>query len=195
MPGYDPGMQRHHLLPMQLLRHPGLRRMFDRLHGAAQRFDNFRRNGLLLPCAEAAALRSGLPLHRGPHRLYSALVAERVGRIEAHWSVRHAADPDAAAGEARMRLGLLQRALARLLLQNAQKFALNRRDPRWQDTDFSELDAMADSLWADTAVKVLTASPAFTSSHARFGGNGAMTDRGVGNLATRRKEVLMLDAP
>ena len=46
-------------------------------------FDDFRRNGLLLPANDAAAIRLGLPLHRGPHHSYNELVFERVGQIEA----------------------------------------------------------------------------------------------------------------
>ena len=30
-------------------------------------FDDFRSNGLLLPANDTAAVRIGLPLHRGPH--------------------------------------------------------------------------------------------------------------------------------
>lgn len=65
-PGHQKGMQRHHLLPLQLLGQTGLRRMFDALGGATPRFDDFRTNGLLLPASEEAGLVLGLPLHRDP---------------------------------------------------------------------------------------------------------------------------------
>ncbi|WP_254913069.1 AHH domain-containing protein [Novosphingobium sp. B 225] len=82
-PGYEPGLQRHHLLPRQLLS----RRCFGTLFGALGLdrvgFDDFRRNGLLLPANDEASVRIGLPLHRGPHRTYNELVLERVGQIEA----------------------------------------------------------------------------------------------------------------
>ena len=150
-PSYDPGLQRHHLLPRQLL----TTRCFGKLFSAAGAdrlgFDDFRRNGLLLPASDAAALRIGLPLHRGPHRSYNALVIERVGQIEAGWAARTARTPDVALQDAYMRLGLLQRALRRRLLDVVRKpFALNRNDPLGGVVDFAELDAMADALWPAT---------------------------------------------
>jgi hypothetical protein len=49
-----------------------------------------------------------------------------------------------------MRLGLLQRALRRRLLDPlGRRFALSRNDPFGKPADFSELDAMADALWSD----------------------------------------------
>ena len=146
-PSYEPGLQRHHLLPRQLLSARCFGKLFDAAGAAGLGFDDFRRNGMLLPSSEAAALRIGLPLHRGPHRCYNALVIERVGQIEAGWSIHHARSPDLALHEAYMRLALLQRALRRRLLDVARKpFALNRRDP----LGFAELDAMADALWPAT---------------------------------------------
>ena len=59
-------------------------------------FDDFRANGLLLPATDDATLRTGMPLHRGPHRRYNELVIERVGRIEASWSQRRLTDPECA---------------------------------------------------------------------------------------------------
>ena len=81
-------MQRHHLLPRQLLNTRGLAGMLARLGREHIGFDDFRRNGLLLPASISAALRVGLPMHRGPHRSYNAMVADRVGQIEADWSRR-----------------------------------------------------------------------------------------------------------
>ncbi|MEJ2457216.1 MAG: AHH domain-containing protein, partial [Novosphingobium sp.] len=109
-------MQRHHLLPRQVLARSAFVRMFETVGGKRQRFDDFRTNGLLLPCREPTALRLGLPLHRGPHRRYSGMVMERVGQIEAAWSRMHLFSPEDAAVQAHMRLALLQRALRRFLL-------------------------------------------------------------------------------
>lgn len=150
-PGYDPGLQRHHLLPRQLLS----TRCFGKLFSAAGAdflgFEDFRRNGLLLPASDAAAVRIGLPLHRGPHRSYNALVIERVGQIEAGWSSASARTPDLALRDAYMRLGLLQQALRRRLLAVERRpFALNRNDPLGAEVNFSELDAMAGALWPAT---------------------------------------------
>jgi hypothetical protein len=150
-PDHDPGLQRHHLLPRQLLG----RRCFGPLIEAVGRerigFDDFRSNGLLLPASDSAALRMALPLHRGPHNNYNAMVIERVGQVEASWSAIRGRAPEIALVEALQRLTLLQRALRRRLLDPARKrLALNRHDPLGRTVDFAELDALAESLWPST---------------------------------------------
>lgn len=82
-PGYDPSFQRHHLLPRQLLSTRCFGTMFEQIGRKPVGFDNFRANGLLLPATDRATLRTGMPLHRGPHRRYNEMVIERVGRVEA----------------------------------------------------------------------------------------------------------------
>lgn len=125
--------------------------MFASIGGERYRFEDFRENGLLLPCDEVAALRMGLPLHRGPHPLYTQLVIERVGQIEAAWSGARGADPAAAAVGAHMRLDLLQRALRRYLLAGRRRhMRLNRHDPIGAGVDFTELDETVDKLWGAT---------------------------------------------
>lgn len=147
-PGYRAGMQRHHLLPRQLLAQGWFASMIDQVGGEPLGLDDFRANGLLLPALEQAAQVLGLPLHRGPHRHYNEVVIERVGQIEAGWQVRRLRDPDLARCELVMRLRLLQQALRRNLLQPARALArLNRHDPAWNTIDFSDLDAMAEALW------------------------------------------------
>lgn len=150
-PGHDAGLQRHHLLPRQLLS----QRCFGPLFGALGRqrlgFDDFRHNGLLLPANDEAAVRMALPLHRGPHRGYNGMVIERVGQIEAGWARTASRSPDAALTEALMRLRLLQRALRRRLLSPARgQISLSRFDPRGRAVDFAELDALVDQLWPVT---------------------------------------------
>jgi len=146
--GYDPGLQRHHLLPRQLLSQRCFGRMFADVGRARVGFDDFRRNGLLLPASERASLSTGLPLHRGPHRRYTEVVIARVGRIEARWSLVRRSDDAAALIEALLRLHLLQGALRRQLLAQRRRVLLNRKDPLGTGFDFTELDAMADALWA-----------------------------------------------
>jgi hypothetical protein len=147
-PGYDSALQRHHLLPRQLLS----QRCFGTLFGALGRervgFDDFRANGLLLPASEEATVRTGMPLHRGPHRHYNEMVIARVGRIEASWATERGHHPETALTEALMRLQLLQGALRRRLLAERRRVLLNRRDPLGAGFDFTELDAMAELLWA-----------------------------------------------
>ena len=150
-PGHDPALQRHHLLPRQLLSRRCFGTLFDQIGSDAVGFNDFRANGLLLPAREEAAIRMGMPLHRGPHSHYNEMVIERVGTIERGWSASRPIKHEAALGEALMRLSLLQRALRRRLLSSAgNRFALNRRDPLAVSLDFTDLDAMADALWGET---------------------------------------------
>lgn len=150
-PDYQADMQRHHLLPRQLLGTRGLSGMFAQLGRERIGFDDFRRNGLLLPASIAAALLVGLPMHRGPHRSHNAMVADRVGQIEADWSRKVGHCSGQANGEAVLRLDLLQRALRRRLLEGGQgRLMLNRKDPSRSGQDFTQLDAMVDQLWAGT---------------------------------------------
>lgn len=149
-PGYDPGLQRHHLLPRQLLGKRCFGAMFDAIGRKPVGFDDFRANGLLLPATAAATYRTGMPLHRGPHHQYNALVIERVGRIEARWSSARLCDQGRALEEALLRLSLLQSALRTRLLQERRRMILNRNDPLGTGFDFAELDAMAESLWQAT---------------------------------------------
>lgn len=149
-PGHDPGMQRHHLLPRQLLGRRCFASMFDEIGREPVGFDDFRTNGLLLPATEDATLRVGMPLHRGPHRQYIELAIERVGCIEERWSQARKKDTQAALQEALLRLALLQSALRRRLLNERHRMILNRKDPLGTGFDFAELDAMAEALWDAT---------------------------------------------
>jgi hypothetical protein len=149
-PEFDPGLQRHHLLPRQLLSRNCFTPMLEALGREAVDFEDFRCNGLLLPANDRAALRIGLPLHRGPHRDYNAMVIERVGQIEEVWSATRPRAPEIALEVAYHRLELLQRALRRRLLAQHRRLRLNRHDPLGSGLDFSEIDAMAGLLWPAT---------------------------------------------
>jgi hypothetical protein len=143
-------LQRHHLLPRQLVSVSSLARLFDRLGREAIGLEDFRRNGLLLPSSEQAARILGLPLHRGPHRDYNRMVIDRVGLIEGSWSRERLRRGDAALGSVLFRLRLLQQALRRRLLQpGSRRLVLNGRDPALANDAFAELDAMADLLWSE----------------------------------------------
>jgi hypothetical protein len=148
--GYRAGMQRHHLLPLQLLSARCFGPLFDRLGRDRVGFDDFRRNGLLLPATEKAAVTIGLPLHRGPHGDYNRMVAERVGQIEAHWAATRPRDSGRALEHALMRLALLQSALRRRLLAESRRLRLNRLDPLGAGRDFSQIDALVEDLWRET---------------------------------------------
>lgn len=149
---YSPGMQRHHVLPCQVGAARCFSRLFDAIGTDRAGLDDFRRNGVLLPATEANARLLALPLHRGPHRHYSSMVMMRIGRIEQHWSRERLRGSDRATVEAAQRVNLLRRALRKGLLDPRRgKPALNRRDPALAPDAFSELDAMADLLWAESA--------------------------------------------
>lgn len=164
-PDYDSGLQRHHLLPRQLLSERCFGALFDTIGRKRIGFDDFRSNGLLLPACDVAAVRIGLPLHRGPHHNYNALVIQRVGQVEAGWSAVRFREPEAALETALMRLSLLQRALRRRLLDpRRNRFVLNRGDPLGASLDFAELDAMVDSLWPETEVGQPGNVPVFAQS-------------------------------
>ena len=93
-----------------------------------------------------------MPLHRGPHRAYNALVRERFGQIEERWSQLRARAPEIALDEALMRLDLLRNALRRKLLDGERRpYRLNRYDPLGKGVDFTELDAMAEALWSSSS--------------------------------------------
>lgn len=149
-PDYDPGLQRHHILPRQVLTKPCFHPMLSAIGRERLCFDDFRRNGLLLPANDDAALRVGLPLHRGPHRSYNAMVIERFGQIEQGWASTRLRAPEVALQDTLERLQLLQRALRRRLLDQQHRLRLNRHDPLGAGVDFAELDAMADLLWPAT---------------------------------------------
>jgi A nuclease family of the HNH/ENDO VII superfamily with conserved AHH len=149
-PGFRPDLQRHHLLPRQLLARPCFVPLIRHLGRDRIGFDDFRCNGMLLPASDTAALRLGLPLHRGPHRTYNELVFERVGEIEAHWAAVRPRRPELALSEALSELALLQQALRQRLLSERHPLQLNRRDPHRPAQDFAVLDAMAARLWAAT---------------------------------------------
>lgn len=149
MAGYTPGLQRHHILPRQLLANPAVAGMLCSLGSNRIGFNDFRRNGLLLPSTEAGAARIGLPMHRGPHRHYNEMVLERVGQIATVWNKARHNMPEHADRDALGRMDRLQRAL-RLRLLDPRRWEgnlLSRHDPA---LDFSHLDRMADQLWTAT---------------------------------------------
>jgi A nuclease family of the HNH/ENDO VII superfamily with conserved AHH len=164
--GYDPGLQRHHLLPRQLLHEPCFARLIEIVGRESIGYDDFRCNGLLLPASERMALRIGLPLHRGPHRDYNAMVIARVGQIESGWGRRRLCEPGAAREEALFRLRLLQRGLRRRLLDPRRRpILLNRRQLVGPAIDFAELDAMAEMLWGELeGVQAEVEAPSFAAS-------------------------------
>ncbi len=79
--GYRSGWQRHHLIPCQLAAHPEAGPVLASIAPYGFVFDDFARNGILLPASDAAARASGLPVHAGPHPGYNRRVAAIVTAI------------------------------------------------------------------------------------------------------------------
>ncbi|RYY33712.1 MAG: hypothetical protein EOP59_17270 [Sphingomonadales bacterium] len=150
-PVHSGDLQRHHLLPRQAIDWPGLQRLFDCLGRERIGFDDFRRNGLLLPSRESAVLRLGLPLHLGPHRDYNQMVIERLGGIERSWARRRTCNADAARKSAAIRIGLLQAALRKRILEQRRPIRFHRADPLDHNRDFTILDSLAEDLWRASA--------------------------------------------
>lgn len=152
LPGHAVDLQRHHLLPRQAIDWPALQRLFEAVGRERIGFDDFRRNGMLLPARASAALRLGLPLHRGPHRDYNRMVLERLGTIEASWARQRPRNEHAAGAAAVLRIGLLQKALRRRILDRRNPVRFNHSDPLGHGRDFALLDSLAEELWAASAV-------------------------------------------
>lgn len=141
--------QRHHLVPIAILRRPQMAAMFEHLDAEGFALQHWTRNGLMLPACERAALWSGHALHRGPHRGYSDVVTARVETIRAHFAAQAPRDIRAARRTAVMRLHVLQDAARRALTdRHGIGFWLNRRDPMRLFVDRPYLDDAIDRLFA-----------------------------------------------
>lgn len=143
-----PHMHRHHIIPVRLFRKGPLSPFLSALRGAGVWANDFTRNGLFLPSREEEAVALHLPLHRGPHRLYSDMVAARLDGIAR--SYRGPPAPPLLA-EAAWRVRMMQAALTRTLAEARLARPLNRFDPMLRAQDFTQIDAMIDRLWADSA--------------------------------------------
>lgn len=153
--GYNPRYQRHHLIPLQAASIPEvieplneIDRDIDCRKGGFD-FDNFDKNGVLLPSDEQMALQTGHPLHRGPHPRYNELVIERLLLI-----IRLSNQIDNQVQRKvffRLRIGILQSVLRRALVGSALPvFRLNRKDPGLSSSDFAQLDSCVDALYLAT---------------------------------------------
>lgn len=75
------GYQRHHLIPVNIIRNHAFAKLFASVAAAGFNPHCFLNNGFLLPATEIESARTGLPLHRGPHRQYDDLIAECLNMI------------------------------------------------------------------------------------------------------------------
>jgi hypothetical protein len=93
-------------------------------------------------------MRSGLPLHRGPHRRYNELVAYRVAAIFRDLPCIYY--QRAAREDAVERLHLLTGALRTGLYGSQLRISLNQRDPLNTVVNFDHIDSACDAIWLAT---------------------------------------------
>jgi len=102
-----------------------------------------------------------IPLHRGLHRGYNVVGAERVGQIEAAQTRMPLRGPEVALDNAALRRDWLKCApWRRFLGENLAKMQLERTDCLELNIDFADLDALADRLWADAVGTAEEGGPA-----------------------------------
>jgi hypothetical protein len=130
------GFQRHHVIPVNVIGSGVFAGLFALITHVGFSPHSFVANGLLLPSTENMAMQTGLPLHRGPHRQYDALIAEGLNMV---WEgMRQGPMPDNVTV-----LRLLSEFVGhvRRTLQNDGALLLNRYDPRVTNLALSSLDA------------------------------------------------------
>lgn len=120
------GYQRHHLIPLEVVRHPAFADIFSAVGRVGFNPHDFASNGVCLPGCEALAIRTGLPLHRGPHPHYTQFVSEQVAFLCRDVSLKAPSAPMALM----VKLSHLQGSLRRSLDRSNTSLWLNRRDPR-----------------------------------------------------------------
>ncbi len=142
---YNPHYQRHHLIPLQVASIADVIRPLNNRMSGGFDFDNFDKNGVLLPANEKLALQTGRPLHRGPHPRYNELVIDRlllIIRLSDKIANGHQRQ-----AFFRFRIDLLQLTLRRALIGSGlARLRLNKRDPGPSSAAFRGLDACIDIL-------------------------------------------------
>lgn len=127
------GYQRHHLIPLQIVRHRSFAAMFANLSDFGFRAHDFATNGVCLPACERIALETGLPLHRGPHRQYTQLVSEQIAFLFGN-------QPQGNFVALMVGLSHLQGTLRRSLQGSHSMLLLNKRDPRFETAGIAKFD-------------------------------------------------------
>lgn len=139
-----PGFQRHHLIPLGIIKRAQFRQFLDALHGDAFILYRFARNGLQLPENERLAAALGHAMHRGPHPAYSEVVAARLEYIRQSTNLESKNDCLSSVD----RIRTLQDALRRALTdRHGHRFWLNHRDPMRIFSDRPYLDDAISALF------------------------------------------------
>lgn len=146
---YRPRYQRHHLIPLQAGSISDIYEPLNNMGRGGFDFDDFEKNGVLLPSDEQIAFQTRQPLHRGPHPRYNELVIERLFLI-----IRLSNQIDNIVERNvffRLRIEILQSALRRALVGPALPvLCLNKKDPGLSSSAFAELDSCVDALYIST---------------------------------------------
>jgi hypothetical protein len=101
----------------------------------------------------------GLPLHRGPHRDYNELVMERVGQVEARWAGLRGARQRSRWMKRCSDWGCCKGRCGAVCNPQRKPLQLSRFDPLGQEVNFTEIDAMVEMLWPETAVESTLMEP------------------------------------
>ena len=131
-----PGFHCHHVIPIEVIEKPVFRTLFRTMRELGFDFDDFRQNGLYLPCTEENAAAFRLPMHRGPHPVYNQVVSERISAIEGLGSHIQL-----------LELYRLQGALKAALRNNEVSLRKGRRNPMAANVDFEPIEIAAYRLW------------------------------------------------
>ncbi len=142
---HRPNYQRHHLIPRQARLESGLQNIFHSLQDGGFNLEDFETNGILLPSCENEALRTGWPLHRGPHPRYNEIVIERLVHIS---KLGDQIDkPAERQGFIQFRLFLLLSSLhSGLNKQRFKKISLSHRDPLRSKHKFDLIDSRIEKM-------------------------------------------------
>lgn len=142
---YKPNYQRHHLIPRQTATDSNLRKIFEFMADDGFDLEDFEQNGILLPSCEKEAIRTGRPLHRGPHPRYNEIVMQHMFRISKLGDrIDDVLERQNFIG---FRLSLLQSSLRSGL--NAKRFKniyLSSRDPLRSGLKFDRMDTRIEQL-------------------------------------------------
>ncbi len=135
------GFDCHHLVPVAVIERRSLAITFGKLRSGGFEPQDFITNGMHLPNQDGLALIFNLPLHRGPHRQYNDMVAERIAGLE-RLPTR----------EMLFQVHGLQRALRSGLRGRCKQWVLGKRDPLRPAVDFRRLDLEVELLWGMTRI-------------------------------------------
>lgn len=150
---HKPNYQRHHLIPLQAVSESDLLSLFEIAANDGFDLDDFELNGILLPSCEKEALRTGQPLHRGPHPLYNEIVMKRLLRIS---KLSDRLDGFVQRQDfIRFRLSLLQSSLrSGLNKRSFSKIYLSARDPLRSRAKFDLMDSRIEQIACASGLRI-----------------------------------------